>query len=131
YFGGLILFGIYIFLAFIASKITKYSKWTLLYFLISMYLNLYAIQFIAYSISLTIDYGQENSIMIFLAAIVIISFYPFYPLITRLKSKDKILSILIYISTLPVLGANIAYPLIFYPQTIEEIDAGEYKYYIT
>lgn len=131
YFGGLILFGIYIFLAFIAIKITKYSKWALLYFLISMYLNLYAIQFITYSISLTIDYGQENSIMIFLAAIAIISFYPFYPLITRLKSKNKILSILIYISTLPVFGANIAYPLIFYPQTIEEIDAGEYKYYIT
>jgi hypothetical protein len=68
--------------------------------------------------------------LIYFPLIIIFSGYKAYDLFRSHLSPGKILPVLLFITTFPVLAGNIAYPISFFPKIVANKEFGDFKYYI-
>ncbi len=126
---GLVIAAIYSSITFLARAASTNWKWSLLFivFLSPVILGTAVFTYFVLGSTELTDWKQGKLIVItaLLAAII----FSVIILLVKPEYKNRALSLLLFFSTVPVLGATAAYPLYFYPEKLQEAELGEYKYY--
>lgn len=74
--------------------------------------------------------GWLDREVIFIVLVIVFAGYPLISILQKPSSKDKVLSLLLFIVTLPVLAINVIYFVSYFPEVVDQTKFGEFKYYI-
>jgi hypothetical protein len=75
--------------------------------------------------------GWLDQKLIFTVMTIALAIYPAIKITQKPPSKSKILSVVLFVITLPILGINILYFVSYYPAVLDKAEFGNFKYYIS
>jgi hypothetical protein len=127
---GIIILGVYFIITILEISLLSSKNKTLktALFVILLCLTLFSFMLAIWEVRWIYDAPLDRRHLIPL--IIVLSSYKAYDLIRGSTSRDKVLLIILFILTFPVLVLNIAYPISFFPEIVTKKEFGNFKYYI-
>lgn len=125
YFSGIILFGIYLIITILVKLCNTNWKVALILLVI-----LLPVAWEASMITLWLLSGWLDRKFIFTILTIILASYPVLSILRQPSSRNKSLSLLMFVVTLPTLALNIMYFVSYFPKVVDKLEFGGFKYYI-
>ncbi len=127
---GTVLLAIYLLIT-IFVKLSSNNRWlSLVLFIILLPIASLASFYIYWFITYTEEHGANNGALVLVIGLLLLATFPLIKIAKELSSKNSILHLLIFITTLPVLGLNILYFVNYYPTMEAKAEFRGFKYYI-
>jgi len=127
---GIILLAIYLVITILVQLLSKSQTWSIIWVIafipIASLASFYFFWFTIYSE----EHGANNNTLILIIGTLLLAIFPIFKIVKELSGKTSILRILVFITTLPVLGLNILYYVNYFPTVVDKAEFKNFKYYI-
>lgn len=130
YIAGITLLGIYILSTGLAKIASASWKLTIGFIILGSYLLFLLTLYTVWFLSESIQWGGYTPMSIFAVEILLATSYPIIVLLSNKTIKNRITSLVLFITMLPILGASFVYPIHFHPEILNEAKLENYMYYI-